>query len=118
MTLARVLTPVRRTLLAVFGFQVAIGVLIYWTTTNVFSMAQQAVVMRHLGPPEATLAAGKAKAAEKRDAAKPPAKPAKPQAATANGASTDAAAPPPAPAKRPANRNTKNRGKGRRGGRR
>ena len=118
----KILLYVMPVLLAVFGFQVAIGVLLYWTTTNVFSMAQQAVVMRHLGPPEATLAAGKAKAAAKKDAAKPAAKPAaRPaaQAASANAAPADAAEKPPAAAaKRPANRNTKNRGKGRRGGRR
>jgi YidC/Oxa1 family membrane protein insertase len=109
--------------LGVFGFQVAIGVLIYWTTTNVFSMVQQAVVMRHLGPvdavparkpattkPATKPATTKATAVPK-SAPKPAAKPT-PQAAAAGA---DGAAP-----TRPSNRsNTKQRGKGqRRGGRR
>jgi YidC/Oxa1 family membrane protein insertase len=122
-TQQKVLLYVMPLFLGLFGFQVAIGVLIYWTTTNVFSMVQQAVVMKHLGPVGATPApAAKAKA---------PVKPAAPKRAatvapsTANGASADvdategaARTPAAAGARRPNNRNTK-RGKGqRRGGRR
>jgi YidC/Oxa1 family membrane protein insertase len=126
-TQQKVLLYVMPLLLGLFGLQVAVGVLIYWTTTNLFSMGQQAVVMRHLGPPEATLAAGKAKAAAKAETAKKlenkqsPARgtaknaPAAPAAASAGDDGTTAAT----PAKRPANRPAKNRGKGqRRGGRR
>jgi YidC/Oxa1 family membrane protein insertase len=124
-TQQKVLLYMMPVLLGVFGFQVAIGVLIYWTTTNLFSMAQQTVVMKRLGPPEATLAEGKAKAAAKQ-------KNAAPKAAGKNAATTRPAKPAPADASpvadrvdakpaagpRPANRN-KNRGKGqRRGGRR
>ena len=120
-TQQKVLLYVMPVLLALFGFQVAIGVLVYWTTTNLFSMVQQAVVIKHLGPPEAVLATGKAKASAKtKPAAKPAAKPAKTVVAEANGSDTQTT--PVAAAKRPANpgnRNAKNRGKGqRRGGRR
>lgn len=118
-TQQKVLLYLMPALLAVFGFQVAIGVLVYWTTTNLFSMAQQAVVIRHLGPPEAQLAAGKATAAGKKPAVtKPAGKPAQASAITpqTEGSTEDAK---PAPPKRPVNRNAKNRGKGqRRGGRR
>jgi YidC/Oxa1 family membrane protein insertase len=127
-TQQKVLLYVMPAMLGLFGFQVAIGVLIYWTTTNLFSLVQQGVVMKRLGPPEATLAAGKAKAAAKAEGkaglAAPghqtkPAKPAK--TAAANGAVTDEEAARVA-TQRPAtaaNRNAKNRGKGqRRGGRR
>lgn len=86
--------------LAWFGFNVAIGVLVYWTTTNLFSMVQQAIVIRHLGP-----AGGTAPAKEPKP--KPGPAPV-PEVAPAEG---------PPPTARPANRNAK-KGKGRRGGRR
>jgi YidC/Oxa1 family membrane protein insertase len=127
-TQQKILLYVMPVMLGVFGFQVAIGVLLYWTTTNLFSMAQQAVVMKRLGPPEAALAAGKAKAAGKRDAAKPAAapapkpKPARGTAAPAPAVTDDGTSAGPSAGtapKRPTNRNAKNRGKGqRRGGRR
>jgi YidC/Oxa1 family membrane protein insertase len=119
-----------------FGFNVAIGVLIYWTTTNVFSMAQQAVVMRHLGPVDAVPAKSGPKTAGK---TAPPARPVKgAKAATAASSSKPAPKPAPRPSaavagadgavpadeapatnnRRPVSRNSK-RGKGqRRGGRR
>ena len=134
-TQQKILLYVMPLLLGVFGFQVAIGVLVYWTTTNVFSMAQQAFVMKRLGPPEAALATGKAAAAGKAaakaagkapantpaPAPKPGPKPGKaprPAAAAAAEAGTTAEpeARPPAP-KRPTNRNSKKKGQ-RRGGRR
>ena len=37
-------------LLSVFAIQVPLGVLIYWTTTNLWSMGQQAIVLNRLGP--------------------------------------------------------------------
>jgi YidC/Oxa1 family membrane protein insertase len=49
-TQQKILLYVMPVMLGLFGFQVAIGVLIYWTTTNLFSMGQQAIVMRRLGP--------------------------------------------------------------------
>jgi YidC/Oxa1 family membrane protein insertase len=36
---------------AVFGFSFPIGVLLYWLTTNVWSMGQQAYVIRRMPPP-------------------------------------------------------------------
>ncbi|HWL37034.1 MAG TPA: membrane protein insertase YidC [Frankiaceae bacterium] len=125
-TQQKILLYVMPVLLGVFGFQVAIGVLIYWTTTNLFSMAQQTVVMKRLGPPEVTLAAGKAKAAAKKKNAAAAAKPAAPKTpaktapagSSSVASSSDGAAAAKPAAQRPANRN-KNRGKGqRRGGRR
>jgi YidC/Oxa1 family membrane protein insertase len=126
-TQQRVLLYMMPLFLGVFGFQVAIGVLIYWTTTNLFSMAQQAVVIRHLGPVDAPPAAkpktlpanaakplpGKGGAKAAKPAAKPTATPATTPEVAAAGADGTAIA-----ARRPNNRNTK-RGKGqRRGGRR
>ena len=129
-TQQKILLYVMPAMLGIFGFQVAIGVLVYWTTTNLFSMAQQTVVMKRLGPPEAALAEGKAKAAAKKAkpgttpaAAAKPAKAAQSKAVAADGGDvspngTDTKTTQGA-AKRPANRSTKNRGKGqRRGGRR
>jgi YidC/Oxa1 family membrane protein insertase len=133
-TQQKILLYVMPAFLALFGFKVAIGVLIYWTTTNVFSLVQQAVVMRHLGPVGAPpkggaapaksrpLADGGGKAAGKRAATTKPAAAGAttgsgtPAATPAEGA--PAARPGGAAARRPNNRNTK-RGKGqRRGGRR
>lgn len=121
-TQQKVLLYVMPLLLGVFGFQVAIGVLVYWTTTNVFSMAQQAVVIRHLGPPEQALAASKAKAAEKSKAARAAAPKVPVLAEQDSVDASDLPAERPkttaGAAKRPANKG-KNRGKGqRRGGRR
>ncbi len=42
----------------IFGFRFPLGVLIYWLTTNVWSMAQQAVVIRRMGVPGAPAPAG------------------------------------------------------------
>ncbi len=40
-----------------YGFKFPIGVLIYWLTTNVWSMAQQSVVIRRMDTPEPVAAA-------------------------------------------------------------
>jgi YidC/Oxa1 family membrane protein insertase len=135
-TQQKVLLYVMPLFLGLFGFQVAIGVLIYWTTTNVFSMVQQSVVMRHLGPADGALPAKKPKptGSPSTGAAKTAPKPGKTTPATkaapaagaagggtvtsANG-SADAGDGSRAAARRPSSRNTKQRGKGqRRGGRR
>lgn len=103
----KILLYVMPLFLAVFGFQVAIGVLIYWTTTNLFSMVQQAVVVRHLGPAGGAVPAKKP--APKPDAPKSVAKP-KPTPQPAEG---------PARPARPTKNSNSKRGKGqRRGGRR
>ena len=120
-TQQKVLLYLMPVLLGVFGFQVAIGVLVYWTTTNLFSMAQQAVVIRHLGPPEQALAAEKAKAAAKTKAAPPAPRAAGKQAANAQPAEAAGQAAPKTTtgaAKRPATKGKNRGGKGqRRGGR-
>ena len=128
-TQQKVLLYVMPVMLAVFGINVAIGVLIYWTTTNLFSMGQQTIVMRRLGPvdPNARPAAAGA-AAGKAAAVAPPrpvrtpkppkgAKPATP-AAEAPPASPGGAggAPKPGGARKPTNK-SKRKGQ-RRGGRR
>ena len=104
----KILLYVMPLFLAVFGFQVAIGVLIYWTTTNVFSMVQQAVVVRHLGPADGAVPAKKP--APKPDAPKTGAAKPKPTPQPAEG---------PARPARPTKSTNSKRGKGqRRGGRR
>jgi YidC/Oxa1 family membrane protein insertase len=128
-TQQKVLLYLMPAMLGFFGFNVAIGVLIYWTTTNIFSMVQQAVVMRHLGPVDASSAPARSAKSSPKPSGKP-AKPtsapsaAQPAVAGADGAasvSPDAAAPsaPSATNRRPASNRNSKRGKGqRRGGRR
>ncbi|MEP7055084.1 MAG: membrane protein insertase YidC [Actinomycetota bacterium] len=135
-TQQKVLLYVMPVMMGVFGINVALGVLIYWTTTNLWSMAQQRVVIKAMdagAPPEAV---------------RPPVsqplppgfKPARGPKASANGKAPDAAASaqdadpigangasgtagdklPTEPAKPPAtgaNRNNRKKGQ-RRGGRR
>jgi YidC/Oxa1 family membrane protein insertase len=118
-TQQKILLYVMPVMLGVFGFQVAIGVLIYWTTTNLFSMGQQSIVMRRLGPvdPNARPAASTGRAA----AAAPPRTPKPPKGAKPAPKAEPAAETAPAPA-RPAPRpkqQPKSKRKGqRRGGRR
>jgi len=112
-TQQKVLLYVMPGMLALFGFQVAIGTLIYWTTTNLFSMAQQSFVMRRLGPVGAPAGGGKPVPAKPT----PKAKPAPAAAAAAVTDEVPMAAPRPPQNRRPNNRNAK-RGKNRRGGRR
>ena len=45
---------------AVFGLKFPIGVLLYWLTTNVWSMGQQAIVIQRMDNPAAPAAAGTA----------------------------------------------------------
>jgi YidC/Oxa1 family membrane protein insertase len=117
-TQQKVLLYVMPGMLALFGLRVAIGTLIYWTTTNLFSMAQQSFVMRRLGPVGATAGGSGSKAAAPAPKPTPKPKP-KPVAATADAVPDEVplAAPHPPQNRRPNNRNTK-RGKNRRGGRR
>jgi YidC/Oxa1 family membrane protein insertase len=135
-TQQKVLLYVMPFMLAIFGINVALGVLVYWTTTNLWSMAQQRVVLARMGD-----AAEAAKAAE---AGKPLVSPTPPpgykpragarSAATGNGASPAAAeaapdgaatpksgavSPKSGPARQaPANRSKSNKKGQRRGGRR
>jgi YidC/Oxa1 family membrane protein insertase len=55
----KILLYVMPVMLAVFGVNVALGVLLYWTTTNLWSMAQQHVVISRMGPPPTPVEAAK-----------------------------------------------------------
>jgi YidC/Oxa1 family membrane protein insertase len=99
---------------AVFGYRFPVGVLLYWLTTNLWSMGQQAIVIRRM---EAT-AAGASGAAGAGPAGQagpagpagpaPGAKPVRP--APAGGTPTPAVVPPkPGGNRRPANRNRRNK---------
>jgi YidC/Oxa1 family membrane protein insertase len=130
-TQQKILLYVMPVMLGLFGFNVAIGVLIYWTTTNLFSMGQQTLVMRRLGPvdPNARPLAASAKAgtASAATTPRPPARTPKPPKgglpkAAPSGAGDGDGSSSPGPARPQANRkpNTgKSKRKGqRRGGRR
>jgi YidC/Oxa1 family membrane protein insertase len=113
-----------------YGFKFPIGVLIYWLTTNVWSMAQQSVVIKRMdavtvpvvGPTGAPLGpAPGAKPTKRADSApKPP--PAKPAIAGPPGNGTSGTTPPkpasngknpprPSGTRRPANGRNRNRNK-------
>ena len=127
-TQQKVLLYVMPVMMAVFGINVALGVLIYWTTTNLWSMAQQRVVINAMGdglPPPAP-------PREPVSQPLPPGfKPPRPPKPSQNGAAASGAAAegedgaegdssPTDPAKPPApgaNRNNRKKGQ-RRGGRR
>jgi YidC/Oxa1 family membrane protein insertase len=47
-TQQKVLLYVMPLMFALFGFSVPLGVLLYWTTTNIWSMGQQAYVIKHM----------------------------------------------------------------------
>jgi YidC/Oxa1 family membrane protein insertase len=105
-----------------YGFAFPIGVLLYWLTTNVWSMAQQRVVIRRMEPVAAAGASGGAPIpAGPPPGAKPKAAPT-PKPSPANGGVTlpPGGAIPASPsrpssnARRPNNNRSKNRKKGRR----
>jgi len=48
----RVMLYVMPAMLAFFGFNLPVGVLLYWVTTNAWTMGQQYVIFRSLGPTE------------------------------------------------------------------
>ena len=127
-TQQKILLYVMPVMLGLFGFQVAIGVLIYWTTTNLFSMGQQAIVMKRLGPVDPAakpLAAssGKATKAVAPAPARTPKLPkgarpsALPAAPAKNAATTESAPRPSAGGNRKPTNKSKRKGQ-RRGGRR
>ena len=99
---------------AIFGYRFPMGVLLYWLTTNVWSMGQQAIVIRRMDAGGAAAAApvtpsGPAPGAKPvRPAPSPPASPG--GAASTGAASTGGAAPRPGGAnRRPGGRNRRNR---------
>jgi YidC/Oxa1 family membrane protein insertase len=85
----------------IFGFRFPLGVLIYWLTTNVWSMAQQHVVISRMNPPGAPAAAAAGTPATPPAGPPPGARPVAPSPGT-----TPSAGGPAAP-RRPANRNRK-----------
>ncbi len=56
-TQQKVLLYVLPAMLAVFGLQAPLGVLIYWTTSNLWSLGQQQLVLKRMPPPGAAAAA-------------------------------------------------------------
>jgi YidC/Oxa1 family membrane protein insertase len=109
-----------------YGFKFPIGVLLYWLTTNVWSMVQQRFVIRRMepvaagGPTTAELPAGPPPGVKPKPAPRTP-PPTPPKPATAGGELTlpPGGAIPPIPprpnsARRPAGRPNKNRKRGRR----
>jgi YidC/Oxa1 family membrane protein insertase len=124
----------------VYGFFFPLGVLLYWLTTNLWSMGQQYVVIHRMEPaaaggpavtPSGPAPGAKPKLPPRGPAAKPapagPAPDAGPDGSSSKPGSTgDVVLPPggaisgpirpsgPAPAKRPANRSNKRKRRGRR----
>jgi YidC/Oxa1 family membrane protein insertase len=95
---------------AVFGLKFPLGVLLYWLTTNLWSMGQQAVVIRRMDNPGTTGAA--AAPASGPSGPAPGAKPVRPApapapASPANGAKPGGSRGP----QRPPNRNRRKRGR-------
>lgn len=82
-------------MLTVFGVNFPVGVLLYWVTTNLWTMGQQFVMFRKLGPvgAEGTSPAPAAALAAKPKPAKAKALPATEGTPNGNGASTPASAP-------------------------
>src|SRR4051794_26077801 len=97
---------------AIFGYRFPVGVLLYWLTTNVWSMGQQSIVIRRM---DANAAARSATSAADGPAGPAPgAKPTRPSPATPGtvvaGPSSSAVVPPkPGGNRRPANRSRKKR---------
>jgi YidC/Oxa1 family membrane protein insertase len=121
-TQQKVLLYVMPVMLGVFGINVALGVLLYWTTTNLWSMAQQHVVISRMGPPPTAATPAKPLVSPKPP---PGAKPRKPPAsrpsANGEGAPSELAPQPETPTAAPRARpgpGGPNRSKGKKGQRR
>jgi YidC/Oxa1 family membrane protein insertase len=98
---------------AIFGYRFPLGVLLYWLTTNLWSMGQQHFVISRMDANDAAAATNKPAGPS---GPAPGAKPTRPGPPAPSGASGGAAeAPPrPAPGSRPANRNKNRNKRGRR----
>lgn len=98
-----------------FGLNFQIGVLLYWLTTNVWSMGQQHFVIAKMG------AYGPAPAKEDKAKPKPasgPALPPQPRLAGEGSAASPERPKPPPPERRPPTGRARRKGRGGRGGRR
>jgi YidC/Oxa1 family membrane protein insertase len=133
-TQQKVLLYVMPVMMAVFGVNVALGVLIYWTTTNLWSMAQQRIVIKAMDGGTTPEPVRPPVSQPLPPGFKPTRPPKQSQSPSQNGAASDGAAAasaasaagsagdslPTEPAKSPAtgaNRNSRKKGQ-RRGGRR
>src|SRR3954471_577651 len=99
---------------AIFGYRFPLGVLLYWLTTNLWSMGQQHFIIARMDAKDAAAAAKKPGAP---DGPAPGAKPVRPGPPAPGTAGSGAAAPPPGPApgaRRPANRNKNRNRRGKR----
>jgi YidC/Oxa1 family membrane protein insertase len=99
---------------AIFGYRFPLGVLLYWLTTNLWSMGQQHFIIARMDAKDAAVAAGKPDAP---GGPAPGAKPVRPSPPAPGAAGNGAAVTPPAsgPAvRRPANRNKNRNRRGRR----
>ena len=106
-TQQKVLLYLMPAMLALFGFQFPIGVLLYWTTTNVWSFGQQHFILKRIPHPKKGDSGNAA-----RSSISPTPAPATPGVSLTEGRR-------PAADRRPAANRSKKRGKGqRRGGRR
>jgi YidC/Oxa1 family membrane protein insertase len=102
---------------AIFGYRFPMGVLLYWLTTNLWSMGQQHFVIARMDANDATAAANKPAGPTGPAPGAKPTRPGPPAPSGApNGGSNGAAeAPPrPAPGSRPPNRNKNRNKRGRR----
>jgi len=94
---------------AVFGLKFPIGVLLYWLTTNLWSMGQQYVVIKRMDNPPALPATGATAAPS---GPPPGARPVRPAPAAPSGGNPTNGAKPggtPGPTRRPPNRNKRNK---------
>ena len=98
---------------AIFGYRFPLGVLLYWLTTNLWSMGQQHFIIARMDAKDAAAAADRPGAPS---GPAPGAKPQRPASAAPAGGNGAAAVPPnrPAPGARPANRNKNRNRRGRR----
>jgi YidC/Oxa1 family membrane protein insertase len=100
---------------AIFGYRFPLGVLLYWLTTNLWSMGQQHFVIARMDANDAAAAGRKPDAP---GGPAPGAKPTRPAPAAPSTAAEGASAPPSPPrapaARRPANRNKNRNRRGRR----
>ena len=105
---------------AVFGFKFPLGVLLYWLTTNIWSLFQQAVIIKRMDAAAATSAGTSAAATGAPSGPAPGAKPQRPVAPSAAApglAPPEGTTPPPTangsrpggPNRRPPGRNRRNR---------
>ena len=121
-TQQKILLYVLPGMLAVFGFGAPLGVLLYWTTSNLWSLGQQMVVLKRMPPPDAVPVSPAKTGAAPRSSGKtappgkaPAAAPARASTVTLNGDSPNGSR--PAGGARPPVKPRKKKG-GRRGGRR